>query len=57
MKYGDERKLLKYTTDAIETLYLWVSGTNFDLAENRRLQAKYARALWENCSFDIDPRS
>lgn len=57
MKYGDERKLLEFTTDAIETLYLWVTGTNFDLAENRRLQAKYARALWENCSFDIDDRS
>gem|GEM_PF-2012890 len=57
MKYGDERKLLEITTDAIETLYLWVKGTHFDLDDNRKLQARYAQALWGNCRFEIEPRT
>lgn len=57
MKYGDEKALLDITTDAIETLYLWVSGTNFDIAESRQRQAKYAHALWDHCNFTVSPRS
>jgi hypothetical protein len=57
MRYGDERELLQRTTEIIETLYLWVKGTHFDLAENRELQAKYALALWGRCRFDIAPRT
>lgn len=57
MKYGDEQLLLKHTTDIIEILYLWMTGTHFDLAGNRQLQAKYALALWSKCRFDIAPRT
>lgn len=57
MKYGDERELLHRTTDIIETLYLWVKGTHFDLADNRQQQAKYAQALWGKCRFEIAARS
>ena len=56
MKCGDERRLLDITTDAIETLYLWVNGTNFDLADNQKLQAQYAHALWSKCRFEIPSR-
>jgi hypothetical protein len=57
MKYGDEQELLKITTRVMEDLYLWITGTNFDLAENRRLQRKRAEALWKHCVFQIDPRA
>ena len=57
MKYGDEQALLRETTRIIEELYLWVTGTNFDLSDNRELQARRARALWSNCKFDVTPRT
>ena len=56
MKYGDEKDLLAVTTPVMEDLYLWITGTNFDLDENRRLQRERAEALWGNCSFSIPSR-
>ena len=57
MRYGDEQELLKVTTRVMEDLYLWITGTNFDLEENRMLQRKRAEALWTHCVFQIDPRA
>ncbi|MBJ3783658.1 AbiU2 domain-containing protein [Devosia sediminis] len=53
MKYGDEKELLAITTQVMEDLYLWITGTNFDLEENRKLQRERAEALWGNCNFSI----
>lgn len=56
MKYGDEKELLSATTLVMEDLYLWITGTKFDLEENRRLQRGRAEALWGNCNFSIPRR-
>jgi hypothetical protein len=53
MKYGDEKALLSTTTTVMESLYLWLTGTNFDLQENRSLKRKQAEDLWNNCTFTI----
>jgi len=53
MKYGDEKSLLSTTTTVMESLYLWLTGTNFDLQENRSLKRKQAEDLWNNCTFTI----
>lgn len=57
MRYGDEQELLTKTTTIIESMYLWITGTNFDLEDNRQLQRKRAEALWRHCTFDIEPRT
>lgn len=55
-KYGDEQKLLQETIEIIEGLYLRVSGTNFDLEENRAMHGRHAEELWRSCTFKIPGR-
>lgn len=56
MKYGDEKSLLGTTLKIVETLYLWVSGTHFDLAEVADINRRHAEELWTNCHFTIPSR-
>lgn len=51
VKFGDETKLLDASVRVVEALYLGVCGTSFDFKDSRRIDRKYAKALWGACSF------
>ncbi|KQU97284.1 hypothetical protein ASC68_10720 [Devosia sp. Root105] len=55
-KYGDEKVLLEKTEQVVEALYLWLNGTNFDLAHNRSMHRRHVEELWTNCTFSIPGR-
>lgn len=49
----DAAKLLEESISITEGLYSWVNGVSFDFADCRRIAAKRAKELWENCTFQI----
>lgn len=51
VKFGDETKLLDISIRILAALYLGVCGTSFDFNNSRRIDRKYAKALWGACSF------
>jgi hypothetical protein len=51
VKYGYETELLKRSLQIIEALYFGVCGTSLDFDNSRRIDKKYAKALWGACSF------
>ena len=51
VKYGDESKLLDVSVRVVEALYLGVCGTSFNFGDSRRIDRKYAKALWGACTF------
>jgi AbiU2/Protein of unknown function (DUF3150) len=53
MQYGDERELLLDSIQLVETLQLWVNGTNVDFDKSRQVARKSVEALWKHCTFDI----
>jgi hypothetical protein len=53
MQYGDERELLLGSIQLVETLQLWVNGTNIDFDKSRQIARKNVEALWKHCTFDI----
>lgn len=54
IKYGDEKEILETTISLVEGLYLWVSGTSFDMVdESRSIARKRAKELWNHCKFEI----
>jgi hypothetical protein len=53
MKYGDEREILNASLPIVESLYCWVNGTSFSFEDSRGIDRKNAKALWDNCTFDI----
>jgi hypothetical protein len=51
VKYGYETELLDASVRIVQALYLGVCGTSLDFNESRRIDRKYAKALWHACSF------
>ena len=56
VKYGDETELLNATLPIVEALYCWVNGCGFSFEDSRKIDRKYAEALWTRCTFDIEAR-
>jgi len=54
LKYGFEKEILEKTIPIIETLYLWITGTQFEIGKDSRKVARmYAEDLWHSCSFTV----
>ncbi|TCU64352.1 hypothetical protein EDE08_1162 [Bradyrhizobium sp. R2.2-H] len=53
MKYGDETALLNASIPIIESLYCWVNGKGFSIADSQRINHKNAEALWGGCTFRV----
>jgi hypothetical protein len=53
MGYGDERNMLDATLPIVEAFYCWVNGTSLSFKNSRKIDRKNAKALWENCRFNI----
>lgn len=55
-RYGEERALLRETVKVADLLHRALNDTTFMWLDARRQARRQARALWNRCTFDIDPR-
>ncbi len=53
LKFGDETFILDQTVSFIETLHLYVCGTNAIAKESAKAHSRNASDLWSNCIFQI----
>jgi hypothetical protein len=55
MKHGDEVPVLDATISIVEALNSWVNDVSLPLKESQAIDRKCAQALWQTCTFKIDP--
>ena len=53
MRYGDETALLSDLIPIIETLFCWVNGKSFSIADSQEIDRENAQALWDGCKFEV----
>lgn len=53
VKYGDEALILEQSIPIIEDLMCWIKGTSFSIEESRKIDRRYAEALWHGCTFKV----
>jgi hypothetical protein len=55
MKLGDEKIILGETLSILKSLYSGVNGIGFSFEASRKIDRKCAEALWNRCTFTIEP--
>jgi AbiU2 len=53
MANRDGRDLLKKSAPIAETLYRWINGKGFSIADSKKINKKNAQALWKGCKIKV----
>jgi len=55
VKYAYTNELFEKSITIVEPLHRWVTGKGFSIAESQKISKKCAAALWNGCTFTVEP--